>query len=291
MKIKVNAPAKINLGLEILSKRTDGMHDLDMIMQSVDLFDEIEIEKTSESIGVVVKHEKKVSHEPNQDIAYKCAKLFLEKVNALNDSVLININKNIPMAAGLAGGSSDGAAVLVGLNHIYGDPLSKEDLMQIGGQVGSDIPFCIMGGTARATGTGTTLRKIKTFSDYFLVLVKPEISIFTAEAYKLSDSIEKSEIINFDSLEKAIKSSNLQEIPKFLFNRFEGLINKEIIRKIKEGFISLGASAALMSGSGPSVYGVFDFKSIALNSFNEMKKNYKEVFLCRPINYGAKIIN
>ena len=195
MILKAYAPAKINLGLEIISKRTDDYHELDMVMQSIDLFDTVTIE-TNNSKSISVLHTKNIGCSEQNDITYKAAKVFFESLNNNHYGITIKIDKRIPLEAGLAGGSSDGAAVLVLLNSMYGKPFSQSELMKIGEQIGSDVPFCILGGTARAKGTGTQLRPINFFGDYFLVLVKPEISISTKEAYQLSDQIIKSEIKN-----------------------------------------------------------------------------------------------
>lgn len=289
MILKACAPAKINLGLEIISKRVDGYHELDMIMQSIDLFDTITIESTDDKY-ISVLHTKNIDCSEQNDITYKAAKLFFESLNKKDYGIAIKIDKKIPLGAGLAGGSSDGAAVLVLLNSMYRNPFSQLELMKIGGQIGSDVPFCILGGTARAKGTGTELRPINFFGDYFLVLVKPEISISTREAYQLSDKITKSEIKNFDLLENALISGDFIGMSKNLYNRFEDLICRETISEIKQDFYSLGSEASLMSGSGSTVYGIFKDEISAQKCYYKLKQKYKSVFLCRPINYGVKII-
>lgn len=289
MILKAYAPAKINLGLEIISKRVDGYHELDMVMQSIDLFDTITIESTDDKY-ISVLHTKNIDCSEQNDITYKAAKLFFESLSKKDYGIAIKIDKKIPLGAGLAGGSSDGAAVLVLLNSMYGNPFSQLELMKIGGQIGSDVPFCILGGTARAKGTGTELRPINFFGDYFLVLVKPEISISTREAYQLSDKIIKSEIKNFDLLENALISGDFIGMSKNLYNRFEDLICRETISEIKQDFYSLGSEASLMSGSGSTVYGIFKDEISAQKCYYKLKQKYKSVFLCRPINYGVKII-
>lgn len=289
MILKAYAPAKINLGLEIISKRTDGYHELDMIMQSIDLFDTITIEST-DSKHISVLHTKNIDCSEQNDITYKAAKLFFELLNKKDYGIAIKIDKKIPLGAGLAGGSSDGAAVLLLLNSMYGNPFSQLELIKIGGQIGSDVPFCILGGTARAKGTGTELRPIHFFGDYFLVLVKPKISISTKEAYQLSDKIIKSEIKNFDLLENSLINSDFIGMSKNLYNRFEDLICRETISEIKQDFYLLGSEVSLMSGSGSTVYGIFKDKIFAQKCYYKLKQKYKSVFLCRPIEYGVKII-
>lgn len=290
MILKAYAPAKINLGLEILSKRSDGYHELDMIMQSIDLFDIVTVESTDSSRRISVLHTKSINCSEQNDITYKAAKLFFESLNKKDYSIVIKIDKKIPLGAGLAGGSSDGAAVLVLLNSMYGNPFSQSELIKIGGQIGSDVPFCILGGTARAKGIGTELRPINFFGDYFLVLVKPEISISTKEAYQLSDKIIKSEIKNFDLLENYLINNDFISMSKNLYNRFEDLICKETIGKIKQDFYLLGSESSLMSGSGSTVYGIFKSKISARKCYCKLKQKYKNVFLCKPIEYGVKII-
>lgn len=290
MILKAYAPAKINLGLEIISKRADGYHELDMIMQSIDLFDTITVESTDSSRHISVLHTKNIDCSEQNDITYKAAKLFFESISKKDYGIAIKIDKKIPLGAGLAGGSSDGAAVLVLLNSMYGNPFSQSELMKIGAQIGSDVPFCILGGTARAKGTGTELRPINFLGDYFLVLVKPEISISTKEAYQLSDKIIKSEIKNFDLLENSLINNNFVSMSENLYNRFEDLICKETISKIKQDFYLLGSEASLMSGSGSTVYGIFKDKISAQKCYYKLNQKYKSVFLCRPINYGVKII-
>ncbi len=291
MKFKAIAPAKINLGLEIISKNEDGYHNLDMIMQTISLADEIIIEKTN-TTNIEISYNKKVNYHYTEDITYKCAKLFFKKIKKENEGILIKINKKIPESAGLAGGSSDGAATLLVLNRMYGEILSLNDLTEIGGKIGSDIPFCILGGTARATKTGTTLKSIPTCkNNYFLVLVKPDISVSTREAYELSDNTEIKNIVNFDNLESILTTSNIQKITPLLFNRFENIIKeKNTIKKIKKEFIDLRASCALMSGSGPTVYSIFFDETQAKKCFEEMSKKYTNSFFCVPLNHGAKII-
>ena len=289
MKLKAYAPAKINLGLEILSKRSDGYHNVNMIMQSVSLFDEVTVEETSDG-KISVFNEKNTDCPQNEDIAFKCADLFFKETNTPFSGIKININKNIPISAGLAGGSTDGAAVLVLLNRMYNEKISLNKLLEMGEKIGADIPFCILGGTARATGKGTEIKKIPSFGNYFLVLTKPDISVCTKKAYLLFDSAEIKSVKNFEKLEESLKNSNLSGISNNLFNRFEELIQSSKVSKLKKEMCDLGAISSLMSGSGPSVYGVFEDETMALKCFNEVKKLYPQTFLCKPINYGTKII-
>ena len=286
MKYEAYAPAKINLGLEIISKRNDGYHNVDMIMQTVNLFDKISIEKSKDK-NINIVHLKPINCPKTKDITYKCAKLFFEYLNKPITGLNIIIDKKIPLSSGLAGGSTNGAAVLMLLNYMYKNPFSIEKLEQIGSLVGADIPFCVMGGTARASQTGTVLKKIPTFKDYLVVLIKPDFSVSTKEAYNLTDKIVKKEIKNFNALQQSIINNNLEKMCLNLFNRFEDITPQ--INFLKEEFINLGAKNSLMSGSGPSVYGIFQDYSTAYKCFEILSKKYHDIFLCSPINYGIKI--
>lgn len=289
MKLKAYAPAKINLGLEILSKRPDGYHNVDMIMQSINLFDEVTLEETSDG-KISVFNEKNTDCPQNEDIAFKCADLFFKETKVPFSGVKIHIKKNIPISAGLAGGSADGAAVLVLLNRMYDEKVSLNELLKMGEKIGADIPFCILGGTARATGKGTEIKKIPAFDNYFLVLTKPDISVCTKKAYSLFDSAKIKEFKNFEKLEQSLKNSDFNGFSSSLFNRFEELIKSSEVFKIKKKMLDLGAVSSLMSGSGPSVYGVFEDETTALKCIYEVKKFYPQTFLCTPINHGAEII-
>lgn len=289
MKLKAYAPAKINLGLEILSKRPDGYHNVDMIMQSINLFDEVTLEKTSDG-KISVFNEKNTGCPQNEDIAFKCADLFFKETRVPFSGIKIEIKKNIPISAGLAGGSADGAAVLALLNRMYGEKISLSELLKIGEKIGADIPFCILGGTARATGKGTEIKKIPAVDNYFLVLTKPSISVCTKEAYSLFDSAQIKEFKSFEKMEESLKNSDFSGFSSSLFNRFEELIKSSEVFNIKKKMLDLGAVSSLMSGSGPSVYGVFQDETAAQKCLFEVKKLYPQTFLCRPINHGTKII-
>ena len=185
------------------------------------------------------------------------------------------------MEAGLAGGSTDGAGTLIALNKIFNANLSTNELMNLGEKIGADIPFCIMKGTAIATGIGTDLAKISTFQDYSVVIVKPDFSISTKEAYEKSDSLDIKNHTKFDELVKALKEKNTVKIGENLFNRFESVISQKEIFYIKDKLINLGANGAIMSGSGSSVFGIFEDSEKASNALEALKKEYNQVFLCK----------
>lgn len=282
MECTVLAPAKINLGLEILGKNNDGYHNVEMVMQTVSLYDKVTVSVTSNGdINVIC--DKNINCEPTRNTAYRCATEFFEYTKIKNPGITIKIAKNIPMEAGLAGGSTDGAGTLIALNKIFGTNLSTNELMNLGGKIGADIPFCIMKGTAIATGIGTDLVKIVASQDYHVVIIKPDFSISTKEAYEKSDALDIKNHTKFDELVKALEEKNTVKIGENLFNRFESVISQKEIFYIKDKLINLGANGAIMSGSGSSVFGIFENSSKASNALEALKKEYTQVFLCRPI--------
>ncbi len=286
--MKILAPAKINLGLEILDKRQDGYHNVDMIMQSVSLYDVLNISITDDLL-ININFNKEIQCDLKDNIIYKIAKKYFEYTKVVNPGININVEKNIPVCAGLAGGSSDGAATLIGLNEIFNTRLSLDELRKIGESVGSDIPFCITGGTARAAGRGTDLRFIRSNLKYYLVIVKPSVDISTKKAYEISDDLKNKKIKNMDSLEKFLIDNNLKGVCDDMFNRFEEVVHNPEILEIKNKMIDMGAMGVSMSGSGPSVFGVFENEASALECKKEIQKKFFQCFLCVPVEKGAYI--
>ena len=282
MEYTVLAPAKINLGLEILGKNNYGYHNVEMVMQTVSLYDEVTVSVKNNG-GINVICDKNINCAPTRNTAYRCATEFFRYTKIKNPGITIKIAKNIPMEAGLAGGSTDGAGTLIALNKIFNANLSTNELMNLGGKIGADIPFCIMKGTAIATGIGTDLVKISTLQDYSVVIVKPDFSISTKEAYEKSDSLDIKNHVKFDKLLNALNEGNIEKICENLFNRFESVISQNEIFHIKNKFINFGAKGALMSGSGSSVFGIFEDSEKASGALETLKKEYNKVFLCKAI--------
>lgn len=288
MSIKIFAPAKINLFLEILNLRKDGYHELNMVMQSVSLYDELTLsESFDEKIKVVC--DKNLDCIEKDNIVYKLSEKFFEFTGIKNPGVHIDIKKIIPEKAGLAGGSSDGAAVLIGLNKMFDAGLSVTELCNIAKKVGSDIPFCIVGGTAVATGIGTEISKMNFNLDFFTVIVKPSLNISTKEAYESIDRCENYNLKSPSELLDSLKNHNFRCLSENLFNRFEENIDEKEIKEIKELMLNNGSLGACMSGSGPSVYGIFKSFESAKSCEEILRKFYKDVFLCNFINHGAFI--
>lgn len=292
--IKILAPAKINLTLDITGKLSNGYHTVDMVMQSVGLYDEITVEKKSVSeksqniINIFCDKENIPCDKRNT--AYKAAELFAEKCGILCN-VDITIKKNIPSQAGLAGGSTDGAGVLVALNILYDTKLSAGELSEVAAKVGADVPFCLYGGTMLATGTGTDLKKIEhnfKLDNYFVLLCKPQINVSTPEAYKKSDSRPFSENIHSKALIDALINENETAFFDNLYNDFDNLLNLEDVQKIKNIMNQYGCIKSVMSGSGPTVYGFFSDYERTGAAANNLKKIYDDVCITKVCDTGCK---
>lgn len=282
--IAMKAYAKINLGLDVLRKREDGYHDVSMIMQSLNLYDTLTIKKSSTEEILL---ETNLSYLPGnqKNLVYRATALFEETFH-LNQGVTIDLNKRIPVAAGLAGGSSDAAATLIGLNELFETGLSKTELMKLGVTLGADIPYCIMLGTALSEGIGEVLTPLKRMPDCDILLVKPDISVSTKYVYenlKLDLSIIHPDI---SLMRKAIEEGNLAELTKYMDNILQTVTiwDYPVITKIKDRMISRGALTSLMSGSGPTVFGIFSDHHLAEKAFHYFKNSTfgKQVFLTKP---------
>lgn len=278
----MKAYAKINISLDVVGKRADGYHLLKMIMQNIDLYDIIRVEKRNE--GISIGCDKTYVPLDERNIAYKAARLFLDTYN-IDGGVEICIKKNIPVSAGLAGGSTDAAAVLKCMRNIYEVDVSDKELMNLGVKIGADVPYCILGGTALCEGIGELITPLKPFKNKILVLVKPNFGVSTKEVYK-SLNIEK--IYKHPETENLIKymeTEDLISLNRNMKNILENVTikNNPTIKKIKMRMMNLNALGSLMSGSGPSVFGFFDDMLTAQRCYEELKKDYSEVFITRTI--------
>ena len=285
--INLKARAKINLTLDVLNKRDDGYHNLQMIMQTISLYDGVYIEKINKNF---VKLKSNISWLPTDEknLAYKAA-IFLKEKFKLKEGIFIELDKKIPVAAGLAGGSSDCAAVLVGINKIFNLHLSKRKLMEYGLNFGSDVPYCIMRGTALAEGRGEILKKLNPCPHMWIVVVKPPISVSTAYIFKNLDLSKINKRPNTKEFINYINDKDYINICKNLCNVLETVTipMHTIIGDIKELLINNGADGALMSGSGPSVFGFFQDKDKAYiaaeNIRNEL--NFRSIYVAETFNY------
>lgn len=287
----VLANAKINLALNITGKLPGGYHSVDMIMQSVSLADEVSV-CVSEGNGINIVTNSPEIPVDESNTAYMAASIFLEKLG-LNRAVDINIRKNIPSRAGIAGGSADAAAVFVALNALCGNAFSTEELCKIAGKVGADVPFCILGGTCRAVGTGTELEKLDDMPDCSILVCKPDISVSTPVAYKLCDGFGFDvDCLNTDRIIGGLSKRDLAEITSNLYNKFEEVLNLSEVQEIKDTMLLYGAMGTLMSGSGPTVYGIFDLSDQASLEMCRAKlmENYGIVYATSPSKQGCILI-
>lgn len=280
--MNIKAYAKVNIALDIVGKREDGYHLLKMIMQAIDLYDEIIIEKISK--GIKISCNKPYVPTDERNLAYKAAKLFIDKFN-IKSGVSITIKKNIPVSAGLAGGSTDCAAVLKLMNKMFKTNLTDEDLMELGVKLGADVPYCIVSGTAICEGIGEKITKLKPFKDKILVLVKPPFGVSTKAVYQEFDLAKAIFHPNVEELIKNMNSDNLEYVAKNMKNLLENvtLSKYKEITSIKQSMLECGAMGSMMSGSGPTVFAFFDDMVKAQRCYDIMKKRYKDVFMTRTI--------
>lgn len=286
MGLKVLAPAKINLGLEIGRNNTNGYHNVDMIMQSISLHDEVDLCFSSDR-GINLNVDKEINCSPEKNIAYRAAQEFFEYTKIKNNGIKIQIKKSIPMCAGLAGGSADGAGVIVGLNRMFETNLKISEMCKIGAKVGSDVPFCIVGGAAVAKGTGTELTPINPIGDCSILIIKPNISISTADAYSRFDDMKIEKGHSMSLLKTALEFHDLKGTCNNLYNRFEDIINNSEIFEIKNNLKKFGALGSLMTGSGSAVYGIFDDNNKAKICLDTLQDKYEFACISKPLNHGA----
>lgn len=288
MKIKVKAYAKINLLLDIVSRLSNGYHDLFMIMQSVGVYDTITVSRENDG-GITISCNIDSIPLDEKNIAYKAAEAFFSANSISDKNIHIDIVKRIPHAAGLAGGSADGAAVITALNKLYGTDLSYDELCKIGVKVGADVPFCITGGTMLAQGVGDILHKVKSLPRCYIVLAKPDFGVNTAKAYKQFDECGKIHTPDKFGMLCAMQSRNLDDICNKMENVFEQFIEVPNRITIKEIMRNNGACGVCMSGSGPTVFGIFKSRDDAEKAAEYLKDFAKDICVCTPVNKGCKI--
>lgn len=291
----IHAYAKINLTLDILGKRSDGYHDLVMIMQSVGLYDKISV-KLNENTDIHVTSSSALLKDNESNTAYKAAKRFFEYAGITGKGAEITMEKDIPMEAGMAGGSADAAAVIVALNKLCGTNYADEKLWEIGLKVGADVPFCITGGTMLAEGKGELLRKLPELSDFaeapFILLCKPDIGVSTGRAYAAVDSFDPSLLQRPDSeaVIRSLSEQNMHGVAGNLGNVFEQVLQIDECESIKSVMLSHGALGACMTGSGTTVFGFFDSESAVNQCAFTLKNTYKNTFITGAVGSGCKII-
>lgn len=285
--ITIAAPAKINLSLDITGKLENGYHALDTIMQTISIEDKITLAKTGRQISVLCDHPQ--VPQGNGNICHKAAEAFFEKT-ALEGGVIITIDKNIPVAAGLAGGSSDAAAVIKGLNLLYGTGLTQREMCEIGLKCGADVPYCIVAGTCRAKGIGEKLTKLPSFAGVYIVLVVPDFFVSTAWAYKNYDLNKTDEKPCTEELISYIRGRDIKNTAERMANVLESVTAKKHpeIREIKNDIKKSGACGSVMSGSGPSVFGLFENEEKARIAFSVIREKYNRSYLTLTVDGGIK---
>lgn len=285
-RITRKAYAKINLGLDVIRRREDGYHEVKMIMQTVDLYDVLTFYRKKEP-GILVTTDRLELPGDENNLVYKAAKL-LTKEYGISDGIAIELQKNIPMAAGMAGGSTDAAAVFHGMNRLFGLGMSLERMCSLGVRIGADVPYCIQGGTALSEGIGERLTKLKDVPDFRLLIAKPDIDVSTKYVYENLHANELKEHPDIDGMREAVEQGNLEGIVNRMENVLETVTVKRypVIEEIKNFMKVNGAWNALMSGSGPTVFGIFRTQQDVQKAFDALKKTglAGQIFISEPVD-------
>lgn len=262
-KIKLKALGKINLGLDVLGRRPNGYHDVRMVMQTVYLYDQILLEKTDKE-GISLKTNLFYLPVNENNLAYRAAKMLIDEFT-IKEGVHISLEKHIPVAAGMAGGSSNAAAVLYGMNRLFQLGLTDQELMERGVKLGADVPYCIMRGTVLAEGIGEELTPLPAMPKCHVLLAKPPISVSTQKVYEKLDAQEVTEHPDIDGILLGLQTGDLKKITSSMGNVLENVTITEYpqIERIKDVMKEEGALNAMMSGSGPTVFGIYDDKMLA----------------------------
>ncbi|MDU6482309.1 MAG: 4-(cytidine 5'-diphospho)-2-C-methyl-D-erythritol kinase [Paeniclostridium sordellii] len=288
--IGLKSRAKINLSIDVLGKRQDGYHIVEMIMQTIDLYDNLKITQIEEDSIKIKSNSQDIPL--NQDnIVYKAANILKEKFN-IKKGIEISIQKNIPVAAGMAGGSSNAAAVLVGLNRIWDLGLNQLELKDIALQLGADVPFCITGGSALAQGIGEELTDIKGLNENIHILIcKPNIFVSTKEVYQSLDMNEIKKRPDNQKLIDALQVNDVKYLSENMVNVLEEVTSSKYneINQIERIIMDNKALGSMMSGSGPTVFGLFDNKEYAIRAKEELLQNYNQVYLVKSSDKGVEI--
>lgn len=285
MKVIYDAAAKINLMLDILARLDNGYHSLFMLMQSVDLYDTVTVE-TDDSRKISITSNEEGIPCDKRNIAYKAAQAFFNATGVKNTGITIHLEKRIPFEAGMAGGSADGAAVIAALNDIYETELSRQELCTIGLKVGADVPFCLTGGTCLAQNVGEILSPLPPLADCYIVLAKPDRGVSTKQAFAAFDTAQNVRHLDTCGMLYAASQGDLYEICKRTKNVFEQLIEVPERVPVKSTLNRHGALAACMSGSGPTVYGIFDDESKAQSAASALKSIVKNIYITKPVKSG-----
>lgn len=289
-KLMLKSLGKINLGLDVLGRRENGYHDVRMVMQTVYLYDQITLTKTKKP-GIVLETNLFFLPVDEGNLAYRAAKLLMDEFD-IKEGVHIQLEKHIPVAAGMAGGSSNAAAVLYGINRMFSLGLSMEELMERGVTLGADVPYCIMRGTVLAEGIGEILTPLPPMPKCYVLIAKPPISVSTKLVYEKLDSHEIENHPDIDGILEGLKGQDIKKVASSMGNVLEKVTIEEypVIEEIKNVMKDEGALNAMMSGSGPTVFGIFDDKNTARAAADKIKKLQmaKQVYVTNIHNAGRK---
>ena len=289
-KIKLKALGKINLGLDVLGRREDGYHELRMIMQTINMYDQLDME-ISEEPGIRITTNLPYVPVNQNNLVYRAANMLMEEFQ-IKEGLTVDLQKMIPVAAGMAGGSSDAAAAMIGVNRLFQLGLSVKDLMERGVKIGADVPYCLLRGTALAEGIGDKLRALPACPDCYVLIGKPGISVSTKFVYENLRANELKSHPRIDEMLDAIQWHNLYKMADLMENVLETVTIPQypIIAEIKNHMKEHGALNAMMSGSGPTVFGLFDDKVLAEHACEALRESRlaRTVFLTTVFNNGGR---
>ena len=282
--LRIKAAAKLNFSLDILGIRPDGYHEMDMVMQTIDLFDDVELSKAG-TISVFSDG----SPDGPENLAWKAAEAFFRAAKR-SGGARIRLTKRIPAQAGMAGGSADAAAVLIGLNALYDARLSPEALRDAGLSVGADVPYCLIGGTARVRGIGEIVEPMPPFLSGYLVVAKPAIGISTAEAFRRFDRAENLRHPDIAALLSVMEKGQLDALSLFMENVLEQSEQNETVETLRQELLKNGALAACMTGSGSAVFGFFSEKEAASRCAVALAGENRQIFVTKPYPKGITLL-
>lgn len=284
--VTVLAPAKLNLALDVVGRMPNGYHDLDMTMQAITLYERV-ILRRSEGLSLTLPGSSVAANDSNT--AIKAALAFFHYTGLLA-GVDITIHKNVPVRAGMAGGSADAAAVLVGLNVLYGAKLSMSELCALGAQIGADVPFALMGGTCRVRGVGDLIKALPSCPECWFTVVMPDYGVSTPEAFAAYDKVGSSVHPDCEAQEAAIRAGDLAGVCAAAGNALEECSGARDNEAIKAELRANGAVTALMTGSGAAVFGVFETEQAAQVAAAAVQKRWPQVYVAQPDRGGARVI-
>lgn len=288
--LKLRALAKINLGLDVLGRRENGYHDVRMVMQTIYLYDNVTLTKTEEP-GIQLQTNLFYLPVDEKNIACKAAKLLMDEFQ-IKEGVHITLDKHIPVAAGMAGGSSNAAAVLVGMNRLFRLGLSEQDLMERGVSLGADVPYCVMRGTVLAEGIGEILTPLAPLPKCYILVAKPSVSVSTKTVYEKLDAHEIEDHPDIDGVIAGLEAGDLKKVAGSMGNVLERVTIEDypIIQEIKNAMVEAGALNAMMSGSGPTVFGIFEDRMLARQAQQKIRKAglTKQVYVVNVHNNRRK---